>query len=88
ASIVRALQPRIVHWHLAGLDNDTPRGLPVAELARRVQAAAPGAEVSEHREVAAALRAARAQSGREDRILAFGSFFVVAAAMPPDQSPG
>ncbi|MER3546674.1 MAG: bifunctional tetrahydrofolate synthase/dihydrofolate synthase [Rhodanobacteraceae bacterium] len=81
AGIVRALCPYISHWHLAGLETASPRGLPVDELARRVREAVPDAAISEHSNVAAALLAASAQAGQDDRILAFGSFFVVAAVM-------
>ncbi|HET6905839.1 MAG TPA: bifunctional tetrahydrofolate synthase/dihydrofolate synthase [Rhodanobacteraceae bacterium] len=81
AGVVRALDARIAHWHLAGLEQDSPRGLPVAELAERVRAAASGASFSGHAGVQSALEAARGTAGEQDRILAFGSFFVVAAAM-------
>ena len=81
AGIVRALGAHIAHWHLAGLENDSPRGLPVAELARRVREAVPAASLGEHADVPSALAAARAGAGEPDRILVFGSFFVVAAAM-------
>ena len=81
AGIVGALHPRIAHWHLAGLEGESPRGLPIDELARRVREAIPNANISEHRDVANALHAARAAADEDDRILAFGSFFVVASAM-------
>ena len=81
AGVVSALDSRIAHWHLAGLQGESPRGLPVAELALRVREVSPEATISEHRDVAVALRAARAGAGEDDRILAFGSFFVVAAVL-------
>ncbi len=81
AGIVRALQPRIARWYLAGLERESPRGLPVAELALRVRDAAPGASLCEYSDVQSALRAARAEAAADDRILVFGSFFVVAAAL-------
>ena len=81
AGVVRALDSRIAHWHLAGLQSESPRGLPVAVLAQRVREVSPGVAVSEHTDVATALRAARAGAKEDDRVLAFGSFFVVAAVL-------
>jgi len=81
AGIVQALDTCIAHWHLAGLENDSPRGLPVAELAQRVRESAPGASIGEHAGVRSALDAAREKALAQDRILVFGSFFVVAAAL-------
>lgn len=81
AGIVRALRVHVTHWHLAGLENDSPRGLPVAELAKRVRESTPEASFGEHADVSSALQAARAKAREQDRILVFGSFFVVAAAM-------
>lgn len=81
AGIVRALDVRFARWHLAGLENDSPRGLPAAELAQRVREAAPDASFSEHPDVHSALQAARDAAETQDRILVFGSFFVVAAAL-------
>ena len=80
-SIVRALQSRFTHWYLAGLEHDSPRGLPVAQLAARVRATAASEPFSEHADVSAALAAARQRAKPNDRILVFGSFFMVAAAM-------
>ncbi|HET6914090.1 MAG TPA: bifunctional tetrahydrofolate synthase/dihydrofolate synthase [Rhodanobacteraceae bacterium] len=80
-SVVRALHGRFAHWFLAGLEHDSPRGLPVAELARRVRGALPETSFSEHADVDAALQAARTRAKPQDRILVFGSFFMVAAAM-------
>lgn len=87
--IVRALKPpfaqkpHFAHWYLAGLEEDSPRGLPVAQLRERMRMrnAYPAASCSEHIDVAAALDAARARSSNDDRIIAFGSFFVVAAVL-------
>ena len=81
AGIVAPLAPHIAHWYLSGLDADTPRGLPAADLHSRVLAAAPGADITAHANVVEALTSANAQAGPHDRILAFGSFFVAAAAL-------
>jgi dihydrofolate synthase / folylpolyglutamate synthase len=77
--IARALGPRVAHWHLAGLDRDSPRGTTAAAISARVGATLPDASRGEHPDVASALAAARAACSADDRILAFGSFFVVAA---------
>ncbi|HEX6612449.1 MAG TPA: cyanophycin synthetase, partial [Rhodanobacteraceae bacterium] len=81
SGIVRALHPHIAHWLLAGLENDSPRGLPVGQLAERVRAALPAVSSSECNDVSAALQAARRQARQDDRILVFGSFFMVSGAL-------
>ena len=80
AGITAPIAPHVAHWHLAALDADTPRGLRAAELRARMEAGA-GAAVSEHDSVNDALDAARAAAGGGERIFAFGSFFVAAAAL-------
>lgn len=81
AGVLAALGPRIAHWHLAGLDRDTPRGLPVQALVDILHAALPGAAHDAHAGVAPALAAARAAAQPGDCILAFGSFFVASAVL-------
>ena len=88
AGIVAPLAPHIAHWYLGGLDADTPRGLSATELHSRTLAAAPGADVTAHAGAADALTSANAQAGPHDRILAFGSFFVAAAALQWAQRNG
>ncbi|MGH8215570.1 MAG: bifunctional tetrahydrofolate synthase/dihydrofolate synthase [Rhodanobacteraceae bacterium] len=80
-TVAAALAERIDHWYLAGLDEESPRGEPIARLAARVRAALPAASCSEHPDVAAALLAARTEASVDDRILAFGSFHVVAPVL-------
>jgi dihydrofolate synthase/folylpolyglutamate synthase len=78
--IVAPLAGLVHRWHVAGLADESPRGVEASETARRVRAALPTAEVLEHADVAAALAAARA--GDEGRlVLTFGSFHTVAAAL-------
>ncbi|TBR39086.1 MULTISPECIES: bifunctional tetrahydrofolate synthase/dihydrofolate synthase [Dyella] len=79
--VMRAVGAHVAKWHLAGLDGDTPRGLPASALAERLGANLPGAEFATYTDVATALDAARGQAGAGARILAFGSFFVAAAAL-------
>jgi dihydrofolate synthase / folylpolyglutamate synthase len=81
AGVIAALGPRIARWHLAGLERDTPRGLPAAALAETLQHALPGAAFDAHADVGQALAAARAAARPGERILAFGSFFVAAAVL-------
>lgn len=75
--IVAPLVPQIARWHLCGLDADSPRGLNVGQLRERM----PAATTDEHASVDAALDAASARAAADDRILAFGSFFVAAPAL-------
>lgn len=77
AGIVTPLVPHIAQWHITGLDADSPRGLNAAQLRERMPSLPAGA----HASVDAALDAASAQAMADDRILAFGSFFVAAAAL-------
>ena len=79
--VVAALGARIDHWYLAGLDDESPRGETIARLAQRVRAVLPGATCSEHPDIPAALAAARAEASADDRIIAFGSFHVVAPVL-------
>ena len=76
--IVEPLNGVVDAWHLAGLASDSPRGLSAAALGDRVE----GVEVAgTHDDVASALAAAFGGAGMEDRVIAFGSFFVAAAAL-------
>lgn len=79
--VIRALGLRIDHWHLAGLDRDTPRGLPAQALAEQLAQALPQACYDIHENVASALAAARRAALPGERVLAFGSFFVAAAVL-------
>jgi dihydrofolate synthase / folylpolyglutamate synthase len=79
AGVISALGARIDHWHLAGLDQATPRGLAAAALAAILQQTLPQAAFDAHIDVATALTAARAAAQPGERILAFGSFFVAGA---------
>jgi dihydrofolate synthase/folylpolyglutamate synthase len=81
AGVIGALGPRIAHWHLAGLERDTPRGLPAEALAAALARTLPQAPFDAHADVAAALAAARAAARPGERILAFGSFFVAGAVL-------
>lgn len=75
--VLAELGDRVDHWHLAGLDAATPRGLPAATLAD----ALPGRDVSIHADVAAALADARRATPPDGLVVAFGSFFVAGAVL-------
>lgn len=79
--LVRPLVPLVDAWWLAGLVADTPRGLEVGDLAQRLADEAGLAGAALAADVAGALRAACAAAARGDRILVYGSFFTVAAAL-------
>ncbi|MDE2308941.1 MAG: bifunctional tetrahydrofolate synthase/dihydrofolate synthase [Xanthomonadaceae bacterium] len=81
AGVMAALGGRVGHWHLAGLERDTPRGLSAAALAAVLRQTLPQAPFDAHADVAAALAAARAAARPGERILAFGSFFVASAVI-------
>ena len=76
AGIVGTLRPNFEHWFLSSLAGETPRGLTAVALQERRP---PGVVASGFSDVGAALDAASAQAGANDRIVAFGSFFVAAA---------
>ena len=77
AGIVAPLLPHISHWHLCGLDAGSPRGLSVAQLRERM----PPAKSDAHASVEVALDTAALCADADDRLLAFGSFFVAAPAL-------
>jgi dihydrofolate synthase/folylpolyglutamate synthase len=81
AGVLGALGSRIDHWHLAGLDRVTPRGLEVAALAAVLRRTLPQAAFDTHADVTTALAAANAAARPGERILAFGSFFVASAVI-------
>jgi len=76
--IVVPLSVHVGAWRLGGLAGATPRGLTAADLHARMRNTA---HVEEHATIDAALDAAAGTAASGDRILAFGSFFVAAAAL-------
>ena len=81
AGIAAALGTRIAHWHLAGITDAGTRGLDADAVATRLAPVIPADRRSTHVDLAAALAAARASATVHDRIVAFGSFHVVAAVL-------
>lgn len=87
--VVDSLVDEIDGWFLAGLDQDSPRGLDRATLSAVVETASIAKTVqSTHTDVLSALAAAYDHAQVGDRVLAFGSFFVAAAALTFAQRRG
>ncbi|MGN6092861.1 MAG: bifunctional tetrahydrofolate synthase/dihydrofolate synthase [Luteibacter jiangsuensis] len=81
AGVVEAMASGIDRWFLAGLERDTPRGLPSETLAFTLAEVLPDAAASAYPGVAEAWAAARAAAADDDTVLLFGSFFVASAAL-------
>lgn len=79
--VMAALGHRVGRWYLAGLERDTPRGLPAGALAASLAATLPGAAQAAFTGVAAAWEAARKDAEEDDILLLFGSFFVASAVL-------
>ncbi|HEX7339945.1 MAG TPA: bifunctional tetrahydrofolate synthase/dihydrofolate synthase [Rhodanobacteraceae bacterium] len=83
--VLRAVGARVDHWHLGGLDGETARGLSVTGLVERFGDALPDAACDAHADIATAWKAATQAARPDDLIVAFGSFFVVAAVLDAGQ---
>lgn len=83
AGVTRALAPQIDDWHLAGLDVEG-RAQDADALAARVQLLG----ATRHPDVAAALRHVQSVVAPGDRVLVFGSFHTVEAAIAALHSAG
>ena len=79
AGVAQAVAQRVDTWFVAPIDH--PRGAPLAALEAALAREAPRVEVRRFSSVAAAFTAAREEAGADDRIVVFGSFHTVAAAM-------
>ena len=79
-SVIAALLPRVDRWYIASLP--PPRGASALDLRLRLEAAgvAP-ADIRDFADPASAYRAAREAVAEADRIIVFGSFLTVAAAL-------
>jgi dihydrofolate synthase/folylpolyglutamate synthase len=79
-SVIAALLPRVDRWYVASLP--PPRGATAEGLRLRLEAAgvAPAA-IRDFNDPASAYRAAREAVAEADRIIVFGSFLTVAAAL-------
>jgi dihydrofolate synthase/folylpolyglutamate synthase len=74
---VEVLSDRITHWFLATLEGS--RGLRAEALAAQILAAFPHLSCSCHANPEEAFLKAQENAGENDRILAFGSFYTIAA---------
>ncbi|MEZ5462451.1 bifunctional tetrahydrofolate synthase/dihydrofolate synthase [Dokdonella sp.] len=79
--IVGPLSEVVDSWYLAGLDAESSRGLDVSALAQRLESSGVIDVCARHVNVADALAEALDQAGPNDRVIAFGSFFVASAAL-------
>ena len=78
--VVAALKPRVDAWYIAPLPG--PRGAPEARIAGALRAAGIQADaIRAFDDIARAFDAARSDANETDRIVAFGSFLTVAAAL-------
>ena len=79
-SVIAALLPRVDRWYVASLP--PPRGATAVDLRQRLETAgvAPAA-IRDFNDPASAYRAAREAVAEADRIIVFGSFLTVAAAL-------
>jgi dihydrofolate synthase/folylpolyglutamate synthase len=84
-AVIAALKPRVDRWLVATLP--PPRGATAALLRARLEEAGVAADaIQTFADAGAAYRAARELAAEADRILVFGSFLTVAAALA--QQPG
>lgn len=80
AGVIAAMKARIDRWFVASLQG--PRGTDAAELRQELAGAGVAAgAIRTFDDVAAAFAAARDEAGEADRIIVFGSFLTVAAAL-------
>lgn len=80
--VVNALRGGVDAWFVAGLDRDSPRGLDADAVRQQVEAVhGTGAVEASAASVGDALAAAFAHAQPGDRVIAFGSFFIAAAAL-------
>jgi dihydrofolate synthase/folylpolyglutamate synthase len=83
--VARALAPRVDRWHVATLPG--ARGASASRLAQSLEAIGVVREaIAAHDDVAAALGAALGEAHEADRIVVFGSFLTVAAALAASRS--
>ncbi|MGH8049390.1 MAG: bifunctional tetrahydrofolate synthase/dihydrofolate synthase [Arenimonas sp.] len=80
-TIVSLLKPQITHWFLAGIDDAGSRNLSANQLETRIKDLIAEPAISCHADIAQALQAAQQQAKPHERILVFGSFHTVAAAI-------
>ena len=80
--IVEPLLSRVQYWHLAGMSHLSARGLSAAEVQARVAGLVDPARSTAHENPDGAWQEAKRMAREGDRILVFGSFFLVSALAP------
>jgi len=84
-SVVEAMKSRVDHWYVAGLPG--ARGAPSLTIVEKLRAASVAqAAIHAFDSVASAYRAACDAASDADRIIVFGSFLTVAAALDVNRS--
>jgi dihydrofolate synthase/folylpolyglutamate synthase len=87
--IVEPLRDVVDTWHLAGLAHESPRGLSSGALGDLVRSTHVEVDaLGAHEDIESALAAAFASAKPGDRVIAFGSFFIAAAALRFAQARG
>lgn len=79
AGVLRAVSAQITRWHVASLGG--ARGASADEIASALERSGQAVNVTRHESVGSALDAARNEAKPDDKIVVFGSFLTVAAAM-------
>jgi dihydrofolate synthase/folylpolyglutamate synthase len=77
--VIEAVKTHIDHWCIAPLDS--LRGAPLELLERHLREAGASAQMTRRETIAAAFAEACGRAAEDDKILAFGSFYTVAAVM-------
>ena len=79
AGIVRAIAPQVDSWHVASLLAE--RGARAAEIAAIVADVDPAARITAFRDVSSACLFTRERAAAGDRVIVFGSFYLVGPAL-------
>ena len=79
AGVIDAVRGRMDRWFVAAPESE--RAAAAGKVAETLGRVAPGAPVRSFATITAALEAARAAAGPNDRIVVFGSFYTVAEAL-------
>ncbi len=81
APVLEALAPVLDTWHVLGLPN-VPRGVTTGAMLQRIeQTGVMLSNVTGHADLANAMDAALKTAGENDRVIVFGSFFIVAEVL-------
>lgn len=79
AGVIASLSNQISGWFVC--TPDSPRGLAASALAECIQLSLPGALITQYADPQTAFEMAKKQATVDDRIVAFGSFYTVAAVL-------